>query len=63
MTTSSVQTHTGAPDFAALATPFLDMQRDQWNTWVRFLDSLATFCRELREQWAVRFADAARIDD
>ena len=63
MTTSSRQTHADASDLPPLVELFLDAQRNQWDAWVRFQESLATFYKDLWEQWAVRFADAARIDD
>jgi hypothetical protein len=58
-----VPTGAQAPDLVELADTFLKAQRSQWNNWLRFQESLATFYKDFWEQWALRFVDAARIED
>jgi hypothetical protein len=49
-------------DFAALAAPFLEAQRNQWDAWMRLQESIATYYKDLWEQWTVRFAGGAPLD-
>jgi hypothetical protein len=50
------------PDFAALAAPFIEAQRNQWNALLRFQETFAMYYMDLWEQWAVRFAGGLPID-
>jgi predicted Abi (CAAX) family protease len=42
--------------------PFLEVQRAQWEAFLSWQQSLATFNRDLWEQWAVRYAGGLPID-